>query len=348
MEGIGKSAETAGHWGTGVDGAGEQALREPEQSLIGLETAVDASAVQRKPGENLNDGPEEGDKGKSGTKEQEEGHRSGLSKRLRMLADMVTPGNRLADVGCDHGYLSIALVREGICPEAIAMDVREGPLAAAKAHVKEWGLDDYISVRLSDGLAECGIGEADTCVCAGMGGKLMERILRQEMEKARALKELILQPQSELSQFRIFLREAGFRILQEDAVLEEGKYYFGMKAAYGPRTGGTKEERSGGEKEIAEGGIPGSGQVDTGTGSAAQGADAADSVRQHVYDLYGESLLLRRHPVLLQYLIQRQRYVGELKAALAAADSRKARLRLEELCNEMADIETALAFYEGA
>ncbi|HBA47385.1 MAG TPA: SAM-dependent methyltransferase, partial [Lachnospiraceae bacterium] len=100
-----------------------------------------------------------------------------LSERLQMLADMVTPGNRLVDVGCDHGYLSISLVGAGICPGAIAMDVREGPLAAAKVHIAETGLEDYIEVRLSDGLAECWPGEADTLVCAGMGGRLMERIL---------------------------------------------------------------------------------------------------------------------------------------------------------------------------
>ena len=44
--------------------------------------------------------------------------------RLRAIAGMVTKGNRLADVGCDHGYLSIYLVGERIVPSAIAMDVR--------------------------------------------------------------------------------------------------------------------------------------------------------------------------------------------------------------------------------
>ncbi len=166
-----------------------------------------------------------------------------LSGRLQMLADMVTPGNIPADVGCDHGFLSIYLVEEGICPRAVAMDVREGPLLAAEKHVRESGLGDYISLRLSDGLAECRAGEADTLICAGMGGRLMERILTEGMEKAAGMKELILQPQSELAQFRAFLRKAGFSVVREEAVLEEGKFYFAMKAVYGLKTGKMEEGR---------------------------------------------------------------------------------------------------------
>ena len=131
-----------------------------------------------------------------------------LSGRLRMLADMVTPGSRLVDVGCDHGFLSIYLVQEGACPTALAMDVREGPLAAAKRHVEAYGLGEYITLRLSDGLGAYRAGEAEALVCAGIGGRLMERILREGMDLAWGMREVILQPQSEIPQFRAFLREA--------------------------------------------------------------------------------------------------------------------------------------------
>ena len=233
-----------------------------------------------------------------------------LSKRLRMLADMVTPGNRVADVGCDHGFLSIYLVQSGICPAALAMDVRTGPLEAAKGHVAACGLGSYIEVRLSDGLSACGAGEADAVVCAGMGGRLMERILTEGMDRARQMRELILQPQSEIPQFRAFLREAGFAVVQEDAVFEEGKYYFAMKAAYG--CGGRQPERD---------------------------------HRQQICDSYGEGLLAQRHPVLLQYLLQREAYVRKLQASLLEAGSRKAGERLEEVRRELAEIGEALVFY---
>lgn len=237
-----------------------------------------------------------------------------LSKRLRMLADMVTPGNRVADVGCDHAFLSIYLVQAGICPRALAMDVRTGPLAAAREHVAEWGLGSYIDLRLSDGLSACGPGEADAAVCAGMGGRLMERILTEGMDRAREMRELILQPQSELPRFRAFLRETGFVVVEEDAVCEEGKYYFAMKAVY--------------------------------RGGCADCEERTDEVsRQQLYDLYGKGLLVQRHPVLLQYLLQRAAYVRKLEASLAAAGSHKAAGRLKEVCRELAEIEEALRLY---
>ena len=63
-----------------------------------------------------------------------------LSKRLAAIAAMAEPGDRLADIGTDHGYLPIYLVEQNIAPSAIAMDVVEGPLASASAHVREHGL----------------------------------------------------------------------------------------------------------------------------------------------------------------------------------------------------------------
>ena len=133
--------------------------------------------------------------------------------RLRAIAGMVTKGNRLADVGCDHGYLSIWLVSEKTVPSAIAMDVRPGPLSRARENITRYGLEDYIETRLSDGLAKLEPGEGDTLVIAGMGGPLMERIL-----KDGAKVRLILQPQSDLPHFRHFLSEIGWEIVREEMI----------------------------------------------------------------------------------------------------------------------------------
>lgn len=211
-----------------------------------------------------------------------------LSRRLQMLADMVTPGNSVADVGCDHAFLSIYLIQAGISPHVLAMDVQKGPLAAAREHIEGSGLNTYIKLRLSDGLEGLGEGEAETVLCAGMGGRLMERILKAGETKARAMKELILQPQSELKEFRAFLRQAGYRILAENGVYEDGKYYFAMKAAY---AGAAPEQK------------------------VCQGADAGmkkiikETQLQDIYDEYGELMLAGRHPVLKQYLLQKQEKV---------------------------------------
>ena len=153
-----------------------------------------------------------------------------LSKRLKAVAELVTPGMRLADVGTDHGYIPIALVQTGKVSRAIAMDINKGPLERAKEHIREHGLEGKIQTRLSDGLKNLQMNEADCMIAAGMGGGLVIRILSEERDTAGSLKELILQPQSEIDSVRKYLTEEGYRIVAEDMVYEDGKYYPMMKA----------------------------------------------------------------------------------------------------------------------
>ena len=102
-----------------------------------------------------------------------------LSNRMQALTDMVTPGTVITDVGCDHGFVSVYLVQKGLSPRVIAMDVRSGPLERAREHIREYGLQDRIETRLSDGLHGLKTGEANGMICAGMGGPLMEKILTE-------------------------------------------------------------------------------------------------------------------------------------------------------------------------
>lgn len=153
-----------------------------------------------------------------------------LSRRLQALVDMITAGNRVCDVGCDHGFVPIYLVKHGISPKVIALDVNEGPLESAKEHIDEYGVGAYIETRLSDGLRSFSSGEADSLICAGMGGRLMMRILEEDAAKTASFKELLLQPQSELPLFRGFLRSHGYMIVEENMIEEGGKFYPMMKA----------------------------------------------------------------------------------------------------------------------
>ena len=139
-----------------------------------------------------------------------------LSERLRMAAGLVTKGNIVADIGCDHAYTSIYLCKEGIAPRVIAMDVNRGPLLMAKKHVEEEGLGETIALRLSDGLKELVPGEAETILLCGMGGLLMMKILTDCPETTAAAKELILQPQSEVGEVRHFLHNSGLKMLNEN------------------------------------------------------------------------------------------------------------------------------------
>ena len=153
-----------------------------------------------------------------------------LSQRLSSVASMVTAGNCLADVGTDHGYVPIYLYERQIIPHAIAMDVNKGPLERARVHIAEYGFQNKIETRLSDGLAALKPGEADSVTIAGMGGPLIIRILSAYPEVTASLKELILQPQSEISEVRVWLGEQGYEIVEEHMVFEDGKYYSMFKA----------------------------------------------------------------------------------------------------------------------
>ena len=90
-----------------------------------------------------------------------------ISERLRTAAGLIGEGERLADVGTDHGYVPIYLVERKRIPSAIAMDIRTGPLERAREHIRMYGMEDYIQTRLSDGVAALKPGEADTILRAG-------------------------------------------------------------------------------------------------------------------------------------------------------------------------------------
>lgn len=165
-----------------------------------------------------------------------------LSERMRRTAAQVTVGNRTADVGCDHAYTSIYLVEQGIAPHVVAMDVNAGPLARAKENVVKFSMEEQIELRLSDGLAALRPGEADTILIAGMGGPLVERILTMCPETVEEVQELVLQPQSEISEVRRFLHRIGFCITAEDMLVEDGKYYVILRAEHGTEPAWTEEE----------------------------------------------------------------------------------------------------------
>lgn len=156
-----------------------------------------------------------------------------LSKRLLTVASMVTEKSRLADVGTDHGYIPIFLCGQGKIPSAIAMDIRKGPLARAEENIRLYGFSDRIETRLSDGVEKLQPEEADSVVIAGMGGSLVQKILKEGKQSLCSVRELILQPQSDICQVRRYLQENGWRITSEKMVCEEGKYYPMMHVVHG-------------------------------------------------------------------------------------------------------------------
>lgn len=156
-----------------------------------------------------------------------------LSKRLGSVSSLVTPGFRVADIGTDHGYIPLWLIRQGVIPGAIAMDIHKGPLQRAKENIQAYELEEKIETRISDGLGELRPGEADCVVIAGMGGSLVIKILKEGAEVLRTVRELVLQPQSDMEKVRRFLQKEGYRITSEKMILEDGKFYPMMRAEHG-------------------------------------------------------------------------------------------------------------------
>ncbi len=148
-----------------------------------------------------------------------------LSKRLQAVADLVSSGLVVADVGTDHGYIPIYLMESGKVPSAFAMDVNKGPLLRAKEHIAAYGLASSIETRLSDGVQALQVGECECVVIAGMGGALTIKILDEGREIFRNLKEFVLQPQSELHKVREYLCQNAYCVVEENMVLDDGKFY---------------------------------------------------------------------------------------------------------------------------
>lgn len=152
---------------------------------------------------------------------------------------MVRKGNAVADIGTDHAYLPAYLILNGIASKALACDVRKGPLENARKTVEHYGLDDKITLRLSDGFDEIEPFEADDFIMCGMGGTLMEQLVSRAYWLKDKAKRIIVQPQSHAEDIRRFFVENGFEILSEDACIDAGKLYCAMAAEY---TGGITEK----------------------------------------------------------------------------------------------------------
>ena len=149
-----------------------------------------------------------------------------ISKRLELVASFVLQGAILLDVGSDHAYLPIELIEIGQIKSAIAGEVVEGPYQSAVKNVESHGLKEKIQVRLANGLAA--FEEADqvsVITIAGMGGRLIARILEEGLDKLANVERLILQPNNREDDLRIWLQENGFQIVAESILEEAGKFY---------------------------------------------------------------------------------------------------------------------------
>ena len=149
-----------------------------------------------------------------------------ISKRLELVASFVPQGAILLDVGSDHAYLPIELIERGQIESAIAGEVVEGPYQSAVKNVEVHGLKEKIQVRLANGLAAFEeTDQVSVITIAGMGGRLIARILEEGLDKLANVERLILQPNNREDDLRIWLQDHGFEMVAESILEESGKFY---------------------------------------------------------------------------------------------------------------------------
>ena len=152
-----------------------------------------------------------------------------LSARLQSCCDFVHPGDRVADVGCDHGYLGIYLLTKGIASSVIASDVNDGPLQSAKRNGEKFGVGDKMSFHLSDGVQNIP-RDFDTMVCAGMGGDTMVSILSAAPWLQDSQYRLVLQCQSKTHLLRQHLLDMGW-VIENEIVVRDGRFLYTVISA---------------------------------------------------------------------------------------------------------------------
>lgn len=156
-----------------------------------------------------------------------------LSNRLLACCGFVSPGDRVADVGCDHGYLGIHLLKTGVARSVIASDVREGPLQSAIHNARRFGMTEHMQFYLSDGVQN--IPRAfDTLVCAGMGADTMISILEAAPWLKSQQYRLILQCQSRRPELRKYLYAQGYCITRETLAKDSHFFYPVTEVVYHP------------------------------------------------------------------------------------------------------------------
>ncbi len=261
-----------------------------------------------------------------------------LSGRLKRICDMCGHGNVIADIGCDHGFTSITLVKSGAYKKALAMDVRTGPLERAVKNIREAGLADHIETRLSDGFEKLKPGEADASVITGMGGELIESILTAYPDTVKKLDKLILSPQSEAERVRRTIRKLGFGITDEDALYDDGKYYEIIVAENVNKVIPADKIISA-DKVVSSNETNGDIRWSLSSGELSSGDEDID-------EIYGPVLLAKKNPALKTRLEKEKAIAKSLLKNLDNAEASDSVIsRTTELKHQLSVIDKALEHY---
>lgn len=149
-----------------------------------------------------------------------------ISERLKSISEYVPVGSVIADIGTDHGYLLKYLLIHDKIAKGLACDLNKRPLNYAKNNLSEYIKNEKVELRLGRGLEPLKEEDGIECiVIAGMGGKTMVEILEKGKSKLIDIKRIILAPNARWEILRKYLVEEDFKIIDEDLVLEDNRFY---------------------------------------------------------------------------------------------------------------------------
>ncbi|MCM8710430.1 class I SAM-dependent methyltransferase [Clostridium sp. SYSU_GA19001] len=155
-----------------------------------------------------------------------------LSLRLKKVASMVEKCTRIADIGTDHAYIPIYLIKNEICESAIATDINKGPVEKAKVNIYLENLSDRIECRLGGGFSTIKPSEVQCAIIAGMGGNLIRDIIEEGIDVFKSIDYCVLQPVQNPEVLREYIYKCGYKIIDEELCVEDNKFYEIMKIKF--------------------------------------------------------------------------------------------------------------------
>ena len=153
------------------------------------------------------------------------------SKRILAIASLIEKQDSIVDIGCDHAYLDIYLIKNKLCKKAIASDISEGAINQARTNIEKYGLVKKIKTVISNGLENIDIKDINTVVISGMGTKTILDIL--DNPKVNQINKFIIQSNNNLDELRLSMNKKNYKIVKEIVVYENSKYYTIIEYVHG-------------------------------------------------------------------------------------------------------------------
>lgn len=230
-----------------------------------------------------------------------------LSTRLKTIADLVNPQSRVADIGTDHGYIPVYLVKEKGISKVLAMDINKHPLSKCQSNIDAYQVQDKIKTRLSNGLTHLEKDEVDTVIIAGMGGKLICNILEKRRDIVDSLEQLILSPHSDIPFVRHYLVSLNRQFI-EIIIKEDTHLYHIFNCSMKPYI------------------------------------KAENETLERIYLQYGKEPVLLKNPVYLEYL---EEYIEKQKKLLIELTKKEVLNRMEEVTLDIKDLKQVITWIKS-